>query len=472
MSQKDVKKEQSSEKVMTRYDKKVQKRKEEAERAKKQAKTEKIIGIVIAAAIVIALAMIPVKSYTAVHSTYLTVGGHDITRVEFDYYYNLVKNDYLNTYSSYLSYMGLDTTKDFAKQDYSDTMTWKDYFSSLALETIKQNKALIDTAEAEGFTYDTAKDVAAFESSAKEAASNSDVSVARYYKATFGSYATFARIKSFVEDGYYANAYYKKQSDEKAPAEDEIQTYYEENKDTYDSVDYHMTEIAADIPSSTDADGNAVAATEEEIARALKMAYLDDFVETLEDGLDTDIVERGSLLSGGQRQRLAIARAFIKNAPIVILDEATSALDNIEELLNSMQEFKERCDAEIRNGERPQDEEATIEEWLQNVMLVTDMDKDDPEDRNKVTLMTVHSAKGLEFDNVIVFDAVDGRWPNFYSQNNPASLAEDARKFYVAITRATRRLVIAWSRNKTSYNGNARPQSLTRFMTPLLKMFN
>ena len=61
------------------------------------------------------------------------------------------------------------------------------------------------------------------------------------------------------------------------------------------------------------------------------MAYLDDFVETLEDGLDTDIGERGSLLSGGQRQRLAIARAFIKNAPIVILDEATSALDNKSE---------------------------------------------------------------------------------------------------------------------------------------------
>ncbi len=72
-------------------------------------------------------------------------------------------------------------------------------------------------------------------------------------------------------------------------------------------------------------------ATEEEIARALKMAYFDDFVETLEDGLDTDIGERGSLLSGGQRQRLAIARAFIKNAPIVILDEATSALDNKSE---------------------------------------------------------------------------------------------------------------------------------------------
>jgi len=72
-------------------------------------------------------------------------------------------------------------------------------------------------------------------------------------------------------------------------------------------------------------------ATDEEINQALEMAYLKDFVSEQENGLDTDIGERGSLLSGGQRQRLAIARAFIKNAPIVILDEATSALDNKSE---------------------------------------------------------------------------------------------------------------------------------------------
>ena len=71
-------------------------------------------------------------------------------------------------------------------------------------------------------------------------------------------------------------------------------------------------------------------ASDEEIAAALKMAYLDDFVAGLENGVDTEIGERGALLSG-QRQRLAIARAFIKNAPIVILDEATSALDNKSE---------------------------------------------------------------------------------------------------------------------------------------------
>ena len=74
-------------------------------------------------------------------------------------------------------------------------------------------------------------------------------------------------------------------------------------------------------------------ATDEEIKKAIKMAYLDEFVATLKDGLNTQIGERGMLLSGGQKQRVAIARAFLKNAPIVILDEATSALDNKSEAI-------------------------------------------------------------------------------------------------------------------------------------------
>ena len=72
-------------------------------------------------------------------------------------------------------------------------------------------------------------------------------------------------------------------------------------------------------------------ATDEEIAFAIKSAYLDEFVKKLPQGLDTMIGERGLLLSGGQKQRLAIARAILKNAPVVILDEATSALDNKSE---------------------------------------------------------------------------------------------------------------------------------------------
>lgn len=69
-------------------------------------------------------------------------------------------------------------------------------------------------------------------------------------------------------------------------------------------------------------------ATEAELHNAIKNSYLEDFINSLENGLNTQIGERGVLLSGGQKQRIGIARAFLKNAPILILDEATSALDN------------------------------------------------------------------------------------------------------------------------------------------------
>ena len=71
--------------------------------------------------------------------------------------------------------------------------------------------------------------------------------------------------------------------------------------------------------------------TQEEILRAAKLAYADEFIQVLPLGYDTQVGEDGVLLSGGQRQRLALARAILKDAPILILDEATSALDNESE---------------------------------------------------------------------------------------------------------------------------------------------
>ncbi len=74
-------------------------------------------------------------------------------------------------------------------------------------------------------------------------------------------------------------------------------------------------------------------ATEQELWEALQLACADDFVRRLEKGLDSEVGERGMRLSGGERQRLAMARAFLKNAPILLLDEATSAVDNKSEQL-------------------------------------------------------------------------------------------------------------------------------------------
>ena len=69
-------------------------------------------------------------------------------------------------------------------------------------------------------------------------------------------------------------------------------------------------------------------ATEEEIVSSAKIAEAHDFIMNLPNGYDTQIGEGGHKLSGGQRQRLSIARAVLKDAPILILDEATSSVDN------------------------------------------------------------------------------------------------------------------------------------------------
>ena len=242
-------KEQTEQKVMTKYDRKVQKRKEEKEKEKKEERISTAVGIVFLVALVCLVASFPIRTYLATHETYVVINGEEVNKVEFDYVYNTSKNNYITQYGSYLSYFGLDTSKDLSTQMYSDTLTWQDYFEQNAVESLKQNKALMAEAKAAGFTYDTTDEYNTFKETIKTSAAAAGVSDKEYVRSIYGSYATMGRIEEYVKNDMVMNAYYQKLQEDNAPSDDEIQSYYEENKATYDSVDYRLTTIEADLPT-------------------------------------------------------------------------------------------------------------------------------------------------------------------------------------------------------------------------------
>ena len=90
----------------------------------------------------------------------------------------------------------------------------------------------------------------------------------------------------------------------------------------------------------------------------------------------------------------------------------------------------------------------TIDEWLQNIALLTDMDNEKSEERDRVTLMTVHGAKGLEFEHVYVAGLEENLFPSMMSLGTPEGLEEERRLFYVALTRAKRSAVLSFAESR------------------------
>ena len=131
--------------------------------------------------------------------------------------------------------------------------------------------------------------------------------------------------------------------------------------------------------------------------------------------------------------------------------EAVSALENIEELLNSIRAYtnEQRQIAASEEGEgETGTSHVTIDEWLQNIALLTDMDNEKSEDRDRVTLMTVHGAKGLEFEHVYVAGLEENLFPSMMSLGTPEGLEEERRLFYVALTRAKRSAVLSFAESR------------------------
>lgn len=116
--------------------------------------------------------------------------------------------------------------------------------------------------------------------------------------------------------------------------------------------------------------------------------------------------------------------------------ENVSRYENVEELLNGIKDFTD-------NSER--EGEMTLGDYLQEVTLLTDADQEGEEDKNKVTLMTIHSAKGLEFKHLVIAGAEEELFPSQMSTGNPKDLEEERRLFYVALTRAEKTAMISYA---------------------------
>ncbi|HYK75852.1 MAG TPA: UvrD-helicase domain-containing protein [Daejeonella sp.] len=118
--------------------------------------------------------------------------------------------------------------------------------------------------------------------------------------------------------------------------------------------------------------------------------------------------------------------------------EGLSRYENIQELLNGIKEFAEREDIEDRG----------LDIFMQDVALLTNDDNDKNPDADTVSLMTIHSAKGLEFDNVFVVGLEENLFPSQMSLNSRSDLEEERRLFYVATTRAGKKLTLCYATSR------------------------
>ena len=241
--------EEKQEKVVTRYDQKLQRRAEEKKKAEREKRINTIGGIVIVVALACFVASFPIRTWLTVNGTFIRVGGEKISKLEFDYNYNIAKNSYISQNGYYLSMFGLDLSGDLSNQMYSSDLTWQDFFEQMAVESIANDMAMRAQAKAAGFSYDVTEDYEEYLENFKKAAAEAGSTQKAYYKECYGPYATASRVKRLICQSLETSAYYSQLTEEKTPGDGEIEAYYEENRDSYDSVDYRLTTVKAELPT-------------------------------------------------------------------------------------------------------------------------------------------------------------------------------------------------------------------------------
>ena len=148
-----------------------------------------------------------------------------------------------------------------------------------------------------------------------------------------------------------------------------------------------------------------------------------------------------------EKDAYEIGRSIVRQSGIMneIYQDRTpenmSRQENIEELINGMHDF---CSTRMEEG----NEHVKLSDYLSEVSLLTDQDNDKEGDEKKITLMTIHSAKGLEFKNVFIVGLEENLFPSQLSMNSYKELEEERRLFYVAITRAEEHCYLSFAKSR------------------------
>ena len=353
---------ETQEKVTTKYDLKMQYRKEQEAKAKQRSRITRDVCLGVVAVAVIAVGVNVYNNYQEKNGPYITVGSHDIKKAEYEYYYNTAFNSFYNTYGSYASYLGLDVSSPLDQQSYDGDLTWKDYFDEQAVAQIQQVYGLYDDGQAAGFEYDASEEADEFIASVEEYAAEDGASTEEYLQSLFGEDITEKLVREYVERSAYASAYYDEVEASHTFTDDEISAYYAENSADYDSVDYMVCAIEA---QSVEADEYV---TEEELA-----------AETESDEEIVDEAENAETEAADETEAAVETEAEVSDTEAADETEAAeTAADETEAVETETEtELSEEEQAALEEAEAEAEAEALAEaEAKANEMLAAATDAD------------------------------------------------------------------------------------------------
>lgn len=171
-------------------------------------------------------------------------------------------------------------------------------------------------------------------------------------------------------------------------------------------------------------------------------------------------------------QKITISSGLMTELMSDKTEEGISKFQNSEELLNAVKEFTEREENEIplMEGAEELNKTKSLDVFMQDIALMTDADDDKDKNPNKVVLMTIHAAKGLEFPYVFIVGLEENLFPSNMSLTSRAEIEEERRLFYVAITRAEKKVTLSYAETRYRW-GNLTANEPSRFLSEIDERF-